>query len=62
VSRKELEICPRIVYSQNSGDKKTRVLVVDDEPGICNILRIKLKLHGYDIATTTSGAEAIEII
>jgi DNA-binding response OmpR family regulator len=41
---------------------KKCVLVVDDEPGIGNILRIKLRLHGYDVVTTTSGAEAIEII
>jgi len=41
---------------------KKRVLVVDDEAGIGNILRIKLRLHGYDVVTTTSGADAIEII
>lgn len=39
-----------------------RVLIVDDEPGIGNILRIKLKLYGYEVSTTTSGAEAIELI
>ena len=39
-----------------------RVLVVDDEPGIGNILRIKLRLYGYEVITTTSGAEAIELI
>ncbi len=43
-------------------DAKKRVLVVDDEPRIGNILRIKLRLSGYDVITTTSGAEAIEII
>jgi DNA-binding response OmpR family regulator len=43
-------------------DNKRRILVVDDEPGIGNILRIKLRLHGYEVITTTSGAEAIEII
>ncbi len=41
---------------------KKSILVVDDEPGIGNILRIKLRLHGYEVITTTSGAEAIEII
>ncbi|MBI4283948.1 MAG: response regulator [Chloroflexi bacterium] len=41
---------------------KKRVLVVDDEPGIGNVLRIKLGLSGYDVITTTSGAEAIELI
>lgn len=41
---------------------KKRVLVVDDEPGIGKFLRIKLRLHGFEVITTTSGAEAIEII
>ncbi len=43
-------------------DTKKRVPVVDDEPGIGNILRIKLRLHGYEVITTTNGAETIEII
>ena len=43
-------------------ETKKRVLVVDDEPGIGNILRIKLKFHGYEVLTTTSGAEAIELV
>lgn len=43
-------------------ETRKRVLVVDDEPGIGNVLRIKLGLHGYEVITTTSGAEAIELI
>ena len=39
-----------------------RVLVVDDEPAIGRVLRIKLKLSGFDVTTTTSGAEAIELV
>ena len=46
----------------NGVDTRKRVLVVDDEPGIGNFLRVKLRLAGYDIITTTSGAEAIELI
>jgi DNA-binding response OmpR family regulator len=42
-------------------ETKKRVLVVDDEPGIRDFLRIKLGLHGYDVITATSGAEAIDI-
>jgi DNA-binding response OmpR family regulator len=41
---------------------KKRVLLVDDEARIGKILTIALKLHGYDIITTSSGAEAIELI
>ncbi len=41
---------------------RKRILVVDDEPGIGKILRIKLGLSGYDVITTTSGTEAIELV
>lgn len=41
---------------------KKRVLIVDDEPRIGNVLRIKLRLAGYDVITTTSGAKAIEFV
>ncbi len=41
---------------------KERVLIVDDEPHIGKIFSIKLRLAGYDVITTTRGAEAIELI
>lgn len=43
-------------------ETQKQVLVVDDEPKITNLLRIKLKLHGYAVVTTTSGRQAVEII
>ncbi len=42
-------------------NKAKRILVVDDEPGIINVLRIKLGHSGYEVMATTSGAEAIEM-
>lgn len=39
-----------------------RVLVVDDEPGILKFVAIKLRLCGYEVIITTSGAEAIELV
>ena len=44
----------------NNAEKK-RILVVDDEPRIGKVLSIKLNLSGFDVITTTSGAEAIEL-
>jgi len=41
---------------------RKRILIVDDEPGIGKVLCINLKLSGYDAISTTSGAEAIELI
>jgi DNA-binding response OmpR family regulator len=43
-------------------EPKKRILVVDDEPGILRIVEIQLRLNGYEALTTTSGAEAIEIV
>ena len=37
-------------------------MVVDDEPRIGKVLRVKLGLAGYDVITTTSGAEAIDLV
>jgi DNA-binding response OmpR family regulator len=39
-----------------------RVLIVDDEPQIGKIFGLKLKLAGYEVVTTTSGAEAIDLV
>ncbi len=41
---------------------KKRVLIVDDEPQIGKIFGIKLRLSGYDVTTTPSGAEAIDLV
>ena len=40
---------------------KTKVLVVDDEQGILNFVRVSLDLFGYEVITTTTGAEALQL-
>jgi two-component system KDP operon response regulator KdpE len=37
----------------------TRVLVVDDEPGLRHALAINLRARGYDITVAATGAEAL---
>jgi DNA-binding response OmpR family regulator len=37
-----------------------RILVVDDQPDIRELLRTILDLRGYDVEEATSGAEALE--
>ncbi len=39
-----------------------RILIVDDEPQICDSLRLLLARQGYDIFTTTSGREAVDLL
>ncbi len=42
--------------------KKTCVLVVDDQPKLLRFVEIDLKLRGFEVTTTTSGEEALNII
>lgn len=45
-----------------SPNGKKRILIVDDEPQIGKIFGLKLKLAGFEVMTTTSGSDGIEII
>lgn len=44
-----------------SEQQKIRVLVVDDEPDIVEILTYNLKKEGYEVASALDGAKAVEI-
>lgn len=37
------------------------MLVVDDHPKVLKFIEVDLKLRGYEVITTTSGAEALEL-
>jgi len=39
----------------------TRVLVVDDEPGLVHALAINLRAHGWDVSTAPNGAQALDL-
>jgi DNA-binding response OmpR family regulator len=41
---------------------RKKILVVDDEQPLLRILRIKLKLSGYDVITAFNGREALQLI
>lgn len=43
-------------------DNQIRILVVDDEPKICNLIEELFKLEGYQIDTSFSGAEALQMM
>ncbi len=40
--------------------KARKVLVVDDELAIIKVLRIKLRVCGFDVVTAVNGQEALE--
>jgi two-component system response regulator HydG len=41
-------------------DKKARIIVVDDDLGICSTVSLFLRLSGYDVDVANTGGEAIE--
>lgn len=43
-------------------DRKRCVLVVDDHPQVLRFIEIDLKLRGFEVFTTTSGDEALELV
>ena len=44
----------------SSAGGKIRILIVDDEPSMREMLRIVLRRDGYEVQIATSGREAIE--
>jgi two-component system OmpR family response regulator len=43
------------------GDQIPRVLVVDDEPNIRELVQVALKFHGCSVTTATSGRDALRL-
>jgi two-component system KDP operon response regulator KdpE len=41
---------------------KSKILVVDDERAILNVLSIRLRISGYDVVTAPGGEEALALI
>jgi two-component system KDP operon response regulator KdpE len=46
----------------NAKGKKQRVLVVDDHPKVLRFIEIDLKIRGFEVTTTTSGSQALELV
>ncbi len=40
----------------------SRILVVDDDPGIGTMLTRALERHGFEVDATTSADEALEMV
>jgi two-component system, OmpR family, KDP operon response regulator KdpE len=40
--------------------KKTKILIVDDEPQILRALRVGLTAHGYEVVSAADGEEALD--
>jgi CheY-like chemotaxis protein len=45
-----------------NSDRGSRVLVVDDDPDICEVMQLILEPRGYRVVTAQSGIEALRIL
>ena len=43
-------------------DPKVRVLVVDDEPNIVDVISMALRFEGFEVASAGTGADAIAAV
>lgn len=48
--------------SMNEMKEKQSVLVVDDQPQVLRFIEIDLKLRGFEVISTTSGQEALDLV
>jgi two-component system cell cycle sensor histidine kinase/response regulator CckA len=46
---------------KNDGERRRRILAVDDEPPILDFVQRVLEPAGYDVTTATSGKQALEL-
>jgi DNA-binding NtrC family response regulator len=58
---KEFEICPLDNLLQMKHRNSMKILVVDDQPGMCETLMDILEDHGYHIESAPDGYTAIEL-
>jgi len=40
----------------------TKILVIDDDMAITELMSMLLKTHGFDVITTNSGAEGVKLV
>jgi DNA-binding response OmpR family regulator len=46
----------------NTEGRKHCVLVVDDHPKVLKFIEIDLKVRGFEVITTTSGSQALDLV
>lgn len=47
--------------SRDRQDPEARILVVDDEPTIVELLSVSLRFQGFEVATASSGAQGLDV-
>lgn len=61
VNKSNFEKSPKGKKKKKVEVKKSRILVVDDEPDIVDLLKYNLETEGFEVSTASNGVEAIEV-
>ena len=61
LQNKSCNFAPVILNVSIMDEKDSRILVVDDEQDLCEILKFNLETEGYQVETANSAEEALEI-
>ncbi len=56
------EAAPAENPSQSKLQERTRVLVVDDEPGVRQVIRVNLVMQGHEVIEAKNGAQALKAL
>ena len=62
MTRQSTATPPREAPASAEPSTKPRILIVDDEPSMREMLRIVLRRDGYDVTVAANGTEAIDIL
>src|SRR3974390_311341 len=54
-----INVSPKESNLAQSGKRKARILVVDDDPGLLRLLTIRLRAESYDVEAVESAAQAL---
>ena len=60
MNKHETNFAPVILNVSIMDEKDSRILVVDDEQDLCEILKFNLETEGYQVETANSAEEALE--
>src|SRR5574344_2904890 len=60
LQNKSCNFAPVILNVSIMDEKDSRILVVDDEQDLCEILKFNLEIEGYQVETANSAEEALE--
>src|SRR3954463_8001184 len=60
--RKLTGFASTIGFVSDNGSQPLRVLVVDDEPNIADVISMALRYEGFDVSIAANGAEALAAV